>query len=128
VVGTGVLWDVSTRCAVVPPRGLYGVVGTGVLWDVSTRCFPGDDRWGVVSTHLRLLLHGRDELMRAWCRSFAGLLVAVHAQHVFADLEIRLRGGLVQHHEHHVESREERVGQRDVERDGPAAALPAPSA
>jgi hypothetical protein len=29
VVGTGLLWDVSTRCAVVPPPGLYGVVGTG---------------------------------------------------------------------------------------------------
>jgi hypothetical protein len=38
VVGTGVLWDVSTLCAVVPPPGLYGVVGTGVLWDVSTLC------------------------------------------------------------------------------------------
>jgi hypothetical protein len=35
-VGTGLLWDVSTRCAVVPPPGLYGVVGTGLLWDVST--------------------------------------------------------------------------------------------
>jgi hypothetical protein len=29
VVGTGVLWHVSTLCAVVPPAGLYGVVGTG---------------------------------------------------------------------------------------------------
>jgi hypothetical protein len=28
VVGTGVLWDVSTLCVVVPPPGLYGVVGT----------------------------------------------------------------------------------------------------
>jgi hypothetical protein len=39
VVGTGVLWDVSTWCAVVPP-GLYGVVGTGVLWDgqYTVRC------------------------------------------------------------------------------------------
>jgi hypothetical protein len=36
VVGTGVLWDVSTLCAVVPSPGLYGVVGAGVLWDVST--------------------------------------------------------------------------------------------
>jgi hypothetical protein len=32
------LCDVSTRCAVVPPPGLYGVVGTGLLCDVSTRC------------------------------------------------------------------------------------------
>jgi hypothetical protein len=38
VVGTGVLGDVSTLRAVVPPAGLYGVVGTGVLWDVSTLC------------------------------------------------------------------------------------------
>jgi hypothetical protein len=29
---------VSTLCAEVPPPGLYGVVGTGVLWDVSTLC------------------------------------------------------------------------------------------
>jgi hypothetical protein len=28
VVGSGLLWDVSTLCAVVPPAGLYGVVGT----------------------------------------------------------------------------------------------------
>jgi hypothetical protein len=34
VVGSGLLWDVSTLCALVPPAGLYGVVGTGVLWDV----------------------------------------------------------------------------------------------
>jgi hypothetical protein len=34
----GVLWDVSTLCALVPPPKLYGVVGTGVLWDVSTLC------------------------------------------------------------------------------------------
>jgi hypothetical protein len=38
VVGTGLLWNVSTLCAVVPPPGLYGVVGTGWLWDVSTLC------------------------------------------------------------------------------------------
>jgi hypothetical protein len=24
VVGTGLLWDVSTLCALVPPAGLYG--------------------------------------------------------------------------------------------------------
>jgi hypothetical protein len=30
VVGTGLLWDVSALCDVVPPPGLYGVVGTGV--------------------------------------------------------------------------------------------------
>jgi hypothetical protein len=34
----GVVWDVSTLCAVVPPAGLYGVVGTGLVWDVSTLC------------------------------------------------------------------------------------------
>jgi hypothetical protein len=33
---TGLLWDVSTLCAGVPPAGLYGLVGTGLLWDVST--------------------------------------------------------------------------------------------
>jgi hypothetical protein len=38
VVGTGVLWDVSTLCGVEPPPGLHGVVGTGLLWDVSTLC------------------------------------------------------------------------------------------
>ena len=31
VVGTGVLWDVSTLCVGVPPAGLYGVVGAGEL-------------------------------------------------------------------------------------------------
>jgi hypothetical protein len=46
VVGTGVLWDVSTLCAVVPPPGLYGVVGTGLLWDVSTLCTPSWTIWG----------------------------------------------------------------------------------
>ena len=55
VVGTGLLWGVSTLCAVVPPpAGLYGVVGTGLLWDVSTLCAvappPGLD--GVVGTGL----------------------------------------------------------------------------
>jgi hypothetical protein len=29
-------WHVSG--AIVPPPGLYGVVGTGLLWDVSTLC------------------------------------------------------------------------------------------
>jgi hypothetical protein len=50
VVGTGVLWDVSTLWAVVPPPGLYGVVGTGVLWDVSTLCavVPSPGLYGVV--------------------------------------------------------------------------------
>jgi hypothetical protein len=38
VVGTGVLWDVSSLCVVVPPAGVDGVVGTGVLWDVSSLC------------------------------------------------------------------------------------------
>jgi hypothetical protein len=37
VVGTGVLWDVSALCAVVPPPGLYGVVGTGVC-GMSVHC------------------------------------------------------------------------------------------
>jgi hypothetical protein len=52
VVGTGVLWDVSTLCAVAPPPGLYGVVGTGVLWDVSTLCAvaPPPGLYGVVGT------------------------------------------------------------------------------
>jgi hypothetical protein len=45
-----VLWDVSTPCAVVPPPGLYGMVGTGLLWGVSTLCAPLLDRWGVVSS------------------------------------------------------------------------------
>jgi hypothetical protein len=50
VVGTGVLWDVSTLCAVVPPPGLNGVVGTGVLWDVSTLCavVPPPGIYGVI--------------------------------------------------------------------------------
>jgi hypothetical protein len=38
VVGTGLLGDVSTLCAVVPPAELCGVVGTGLLWDVSRPC------------------------------------------------------------------------------------------
>jgi hypothetical protein len=52
VVGTGVLWGISTRCAVVPPAGLYGVVGTGLLWDVSTLCavVPPAGLYGVVGT------------------------------------------------------------------------------
>jgi hypothetical protein len=52
VVGTGVLWGVSTLCAVVPPPGLYGVVGTGVLWAVSTLCavVPPPGLYGVVGT------------------------------------------------------------------------------
>jgi hypothetical protein len=53
VVGTtGVLWDVSRLCAVVPPPGRYGVVGTGLLWDVSTLCVgvPPPGRYGVVGT------------------------------------------------------------------------------
>jgi hypothetical protein len=35
-VGTGLLWDVSTLCAGVPPAGLYGVVGTVVVAGVRT--------------------------------------------------------------------------------------------
>jgi hypothetical protein len=38
--------DVSTPCAVVPPPGLCGVVGTGVLWDVSTLCTSSWTIWG----------------------------------------------------------------------------------
>jgi hypothetical protein len=38
VVGTVLLWGVSTLCDVVPPPGLYGVVGTGLWWFVSTLC------------------------------------------------------------------------------------------
>jgi hypothetical protein len=54
VVGTGLLWDVSTLCAVVPPAGLYGVMGTGVLWDVSTLCakVPPPGLCGVVGIGL----------------------------------------------------------------------------
>jgi hypothetical protein len=54
VVGTGLLWDVSTLCAGVPPPGLYGVVGTGLLWDVSTLCagVPPPGVYGVVGTGL----------------------------------------------------------------------------
>jgi hypothetical protein len=43
---------VSTLRALVPPAGLYGVVGTGLLWDVSTLCAvvpPPWTIWGVVS-------------------------------------------------------------------------------
>jgi hypothetical protein len=52
VVGTGLLCDVSTLCAVVPPAGLYGVVGTGLLCDVSTLCavVPPAGLYGVVGT------------------------------------------------------------------------------
>jgi hypothetical protein len=52
MVGSGVLWDVRTLCAVVPPAGLYGVVGTGVLWDVRTLCavVPPPGLYGVVGT------------------------------------------------------------------------------
>jgi hypothetical protein len=54
VVGTGLLWDISTLCAVVPPPGLYGVVGTGLLWDISTLCavVPPPGLYGVVGTVL----------------------------------------------------------------------------
>jgi hypothetical protein len=54
VAGTGLLWDVSTLCALVPPAGLYGVVGTCVLWDVSTLCavVPPAGLYGVVGTGL----------------------------------------------------------------------------
>jgi hypothetical protein len=49
VVGTGLLWGVSTLCAVVPPSGLYGVV-----CDVSTLCavVPPAGLDGVVGTGL----------------------------------------------------------------------------
>jgi hypothetical protein len=55
---TGLLWDVSTLCALAPPPGLYGVVGTGLLWDVSTLCAvapPPGLYGGVVSSSSTLL-------------------------------------------------------------------------
>jgi hypothetical protein len=56
VVGTGLLWDVSTLCVVVPPAGLYGVVGTRfvvgcqytVCCSTSSWTVWGGGRWFVV--------------------------------------------------------------------------------
>jgi hypothetical protein len=61
VLGTGLLWDVSTLCAVVPPPGLYGVVGTGLLWDVSTLCavVPPPGLYGAWCSLLDSALVGR---------------------------------------------------------------------
>jgi hypothetical protein len=74
VVGTGVLRDVSTLCAVVPPPGLYGVVGTGVLCDVSTRCavIPPPGLYGVVGTGVLCDVSTWSDASKRAARSFSG--------------------------------------------------------